>query len=57
MQVEEDDALSWKVVVINEDGVNCADDQHIYLVDHAWTFKPEDARLQLQQYPGLLERM
>ena len=29
----------------------------IYLVDHAWTFRPEDARLQLQQYPGLLERM
>ena len=29
----------------------------IYLVDHAWTFKPESARHQLNTYPGLLERM
>ena len=27
------------------------------MVDHAWTFKPESARHQLNTYPGLLERM
>jgi len=57
MQVEEEEETSWKVVVISEEGVNCGDSEQIYLVDHAWTFRPEDARLQLQQHPGLLERM
>ena len=26
-------------------------------MDHAWTFKPENARKHLREYPGLLERM
>ena len=29
----------------------------MYLVDHAWTFRPDTARQQLNSYPGLLERM
>lgn len=29
----------------------------IFLVDHAWTFRPELARQQLEQIPGLLTRM
>lgn len=29
----------------------------IFLVDHAWTFRPDTARQQLNSYPGLLERM
>lgn len=27
------------------------------MVDHAWTFRPENARQQLESHPGLLERM
>ena len=29
----------------------------IYLVDHAWTFRPEQVRQHLNVIPGLLERM
>ena len=27
------------------------------MIDHAWTYKVNDARLQLEQIPGLMERM
>uniref|UniRef100_A0A3Q2XU93 Tubulin tyrosine ligase-like family, member 12 n=1 Tax=Hippocampus comes TaxID=109280 RepID=A0A3Q2XU93_HIPCM len=30
---------------------------HIFLVDHAWTYRVDHARQQLQQIPGLLSRM
>lgn len=29
----------------------------IFLVDHAWTYKPHEARKHLQQIPGLANRM
>lgn len=29
----------------------------VFLVDHAWSFRLTDARTQLQQYPGLVERL
>lgn len=29
----------------------------IFLVDHAWTYRVSDCRPQLEQIPGLLERM
>ena len=29
----------------------------IYLIDHAWTYQVNDARVQLQMIPGLVERM
>lgn len=29
----------------------------IYLIDHAWTYQVNDARVQLQMIPGLMERM
>ena len=29
----------------------------IWLIDHAWTFRPEIAKQHLTQHPGLLERM
>ena len=29
----------------------------IYLIDHAWTYRPQLAERQLRSHPGLLERM
>lgn len=34
-------------------GVECS----IFLVDHAWTYRVDRARQQLEQVPGLLARM
>ncbi|XP_037044332.1 tubulin--tyrosine ligase-like protein 12 [Bradysia coprophila] len=45
------------VVVHKEDGVRKDDPQHIYIVDHAWTFRLDTVRSQLRQIPGLLVRM
>ncbi|XP_002731606.2 tubulin--tyrosine ligase-like protein 12 [Saccoglossus kowalevskii] len=46
-----------KVVVSNEDGLTALDSNNIYLVDHAWTYRVSDARQQLEEIPGLLDRM
>uniref|UniRef100_H2Z938 Tubulin--tyrosine ligase-like protein 12 SET-like domain-containing protein n=1 Tax=Ciona savignyi TaxID=51511 RepID=H2Z938_CIOSA len=46
-----------KAAVIHEDGVVVSDSNMIFLIDHAWTFEPRDARNQLCQVPGLLTRM
>ena len=37
--------------------VSLEDPEQIYLVDHAWTFQTSTARAQLEQTPGLAERM
>ncbi|ESO84257.1 hypothetical protein LOTGIDRAFT_205898 [Lottia gigantea] len=49
--------IKWKVVVINEDGCKTSDENQIYLVDHAWTYKVKEARNHLINIPCLLERM
>ena len=51
------DYISWKAIVKSEGGIQKDDPNHIYLIDHAWTFRPEMARQQLQSHPGLLDRM
>lgn len=45
----------WSVQVTRN--VQCSDPSHIYLVDHAWTFRVEHMRNQLRNVPGLLDRM
>ncbi|XP_075409633.1 tubulin--tyrosine ligase-like protein 12 [Tenrec ecaudatus] len=49
--------LCYKVIVTNEAGLRAADPNSIFLIDHAWTYRVEHARRQLQQTPGLLHRM
>eukprot|EP00093_Oithona_nana_P010906 10906.XXX_178671_181369_1 [CDS] Oithona nana genome sequencing. len=49
---EDEMDMRWKVVVVNEDGVKANDGKEIYLVDHAWTFRPQTARQHLETIPG-----
>jgi len=51
------ESYSWKAVVKLQDGISASDSESIFLVDHAWTYKPDTARRQLNSYPGLIERM
>lgn len=45
------------VVMNREEGMDCEDSAHIYLIDHAWTFEVREAPLQLRCVPGLLARI
>lgn len=45
----------WSVLAIRN--ISRMDPTNIYLVDHAWTFKPTTVRSSLRNVPGLLERM
>lgn len=53
---DDNDSL-WQVVVIKSDGIKANDPENIFLIDHAWTYRAEDARSYLTDVPGLLERM
>uniref|UniRef100_A0A674NQD6 Tubulin tyrosine ligase-like family, member 12 n=1 Tax=Takifugu rubripes TaxID=31033 RepID=A0A674NQD6_TAKRU len=46
-----------KVVVTRDSGLQASDTSSIFLVDHAWTYRVDHARQQLEQVPGLLARM
>lgn len=45
----------WSVIAIRD--INSSDASHIYLIDHAWTFKTNSIKNNLRNVPGLLERM
>lgn len=45
----------WSVITIRD--IERSDPNHIYLIDHAWTFKPNTVQSNLRNIPGLLERM
>ncbi|KAF7664143.1 hypothetical protein LDENG_00188030 [Lucifuga dentata] len=49
--------ISSKVVVTRQSGLRVSDPTSVFLVDHAWTYRIDHARQQLEQSPGLLSRM
>ncbi|XP_034529609.1 tubulin--tyrosine ligase-like protein 12 isoform X2 [Notolabrus celidotus] len=49
--------IRCKVVVTRESGLQVSEPTSVYLVDHAWTYRVEGARQQLEEIPGLLSRM
>lgn len=54
-RVDEDPIFT--LMVTKEDGLKKNSQSDIYLIDHAWTFRLEKARQQLQEIPGLATRM
>lgn len=49
--------LIYQVTITKEDGLQAADANSIFLIDHAWTYRVDQARQQLWDTPGLLHRM
>lgn len=47
----------YRVFISCEAGVDALDPQHIYLIDHAWTYRVDSARKNLKSMPALLARM
>lgn len=45
----------WSVIAIKY--INRSDPSHIYLIDHAWTFKANSIKNNLRNVPGLADRM
>lgn len=46
-----------RALVTAESGIYCHNSEHIYLIDHAWTFKVEEAKKQLREMAPLRKRM
>ncbi|XP_071521090.1 tubulin--tyrosine ligase-like protein 12 [Panulirus ornatus] len=47
----------WQVIVIKPEGIKASDPGSIFLIDHAWTYRGNEAREYLTEVPGLVERM
>ncbi|KAI6238085.1 hypothetical protein M3Y99_00735800 [Aphelenchoides fujianensis] len=54
-QDEEGETQSFSVRAIRE--VSADDPENIFLIDHAWTFRPNSARAALREVAGLKERL
>ncbi|CAI4224155.1 unnamed protein product [Auanema sp. JU1783] len=52
---QEDATRAWSVIALQD--MDPVDDDCVFLIDHAWTFKPHEARRQLEAMPELVERM
>lgn len=48
---------NWRVMVKATNGIKAQDPEQIYLIDHAWTFKIENAKKQLLEIDTLRERL
>ncbi|XP_029046721.1 tubulin--tyrosine ligase-like protein 12 [Osmia bicornis bicornis] len=63
IRIDYDDAVRgpkdpvWKLFVSCEKGISTQDPNNIYLIDHAWTYDITNARQNLSNIPGLLDRM
>ncbi|XP_055585705.1 tubulin--tyrosine ligase-like protein 12 [Uranotaenia lowii] len=55
-QRSEEDPI-WTVAVTKEGGLRAKDPCEIYLVDHAWTFRTDNARQLLNEHPALVNRL
>ncbi|XP_054656154.1 tubulin--tyrosine ligase-like protein 12 isoform X1 [Dunckerocampus dactyliophorus] len=49
--------VSSKVIVTRKSGLQTSQPTSVFLVDHAWTYRVGHARQQLEEIPGLLQRM
>lgn len=49
--------LKFRVLITAESGIYSHNSEHIYLIDHAWTFKVDDAKTLLKQMEPLRKRM
>ncbi|XP_055371780.1 tubulin--tyrosine ligase-like protein 12 [Condylostylus longicornis] len=47
----------FALYVSKEEGIYANDPNEIYLIDHAWTFRANQVRPQLEQMPNLVSRM
>lgn len=50
-----DEGAKWSVFATKD--LQPLDEYNIFLVDHAWTFQPRQARAQLEELPHLVDRM
>uniref|UniRef100_A0A914D6Q4 Tubulin--tyrosine ligase-like protein 12 SET-like domain-containing protein n=1 Tax=Acrobeloides nanus TaxID=290746 RepID=A0A914D6Q4_9BILA len=55
MMVVDSETCNWSVFATKDILFN--DSNNIFLIDHAWTFRPNNARRALQEVPGLKERL
>ncbi|VDM71301.1 unnamed protein product, partial [Strongylus vulgaris] len=52
---ETETGRNWSVFATKN--LHPVDEYNIFLIDHAWTFRPHQARAQLEQLPQLVDRM
>ncbi len=54
---EDDEFLGYKAICSSENGLGINDPNGIFLVDHAWTYRLNEARKALMDNENLLNRM
>ena len=54
---EDDEFLGYKAICSSENGLEINDPNGIFLVDHAWTYRLNEARKSLKENENLLNRM